>query len=158
MKKLIFTLIAITIVLAAIGQCETRKYISIAKKVFDHKLSSSDLSNENLFLTIDTVDALNPNQNSEYKEYTSSKNMIAEFYYTFDFLKKTGNFFNYYELINYSVYPSPLHQSFLMNTKTDTYKIDIWNNKENIFKIDGLTIQKIRAKNKKLNLWKKQHF
>ena len=37
MKKLIFTLIAITIVLAAIGQCETRKYISIAKKVFDHK-------------------------------------------------------------------------------------------------------------------------
>ncbi len=32
MKKLIFTLIAIPIVLAAIGQCETRKYISISKK------------------------------------------------------------------------------------------------------------------------------
>ena len=77
MKKLIFTLIAIPIVLTAIGQCETRKYISIAQKVFDHKLSSSDLSNEILFLTIDTVDALNPNQNSEYKKYTSSKNMIA---------------------------------------------------------------------------------
>ena len=145
MKKLIFTLIAITIVLAAIGQCESRKYISTAQKVFDHKLSSSDLSNGVLFLTIDTIDASTPG-NSEYREYTSSKNMIAEFYHTFDFIKKEGNFFNYYEFINYSVYPSPLHQSFLMNNKTDTYKIDIWNNKENIFKIDGLTIQKLEQK------------
>lgn len=146
MKKLIFTLIAITIVLAAIGQCETRKYISIAKKVFDHKLSSSDLSNEILFLTIDTIDASNPTQNSEYREYTSSKIVLKDFYQIFDLLKKEGSFFNYYEFINYSLYPSPLHQGFLVNTKTETYKIDIWNNKDNIFKIDGLTIQKLEQK------------
>lgn len=146
MKKLIFTLIAVTIYISTFGQCETRKYISIAQKVFDHQLSSSDFSNEVLFLTVDTIDALNPNQNSEYKEYTSSKIILKEFYQIFDLLKKEGSFFNYYEFINYSVYPSPLHQSFLVNTRTDTYKIDIWNNKDNISKIDGLTIQKLEKK------------
>lgn len=146
MKKLIFTLIAVTIYISTFGQCETRKYISIAQKVFDHRLSSSDFSNGVLFLTIDTLDASNPNQNSEYREYTSSKIVLKDFYQIFDLLKKEGSFFNYYEFINYSVYPSPLHQSFLVNTKTDTYKIDIWNNKDNIFKIDGLTIQKLEKK------------
>jgi hypothetical protein len=146
MKKLIFTLIAVTIYISTFGQCETRKYISIAQKVFEHQLSSSDFSNEVLFLTIDTIDALNPNQNSEYREYTSSKIVLKEFYQIFDLLKKEGSFFNYYEFINYSVYPSPLHQSFLVNTRTDTYKIDIWNNKDNISKIDGLTIQKLEKK------------
>ena len=146
MKKLIFTLIAVTIYISTFGQCETRKYISSAQKIFDHKLSSSDFSNEILFLTIDTIDASNPNQNSEYREYTSSKIVLKDFYQIFDLLKKEGSFFNYYEFINYSLYPSPLHQSFLVNTKTDTYKIDIWNNKDNIFKIDGLTIQKLEKK------------
>jgi hypothetical protein len=147
MKKLILIFIlAVITTFSTFGQCETRKYISIAQKVFDHRLSSSDFSNEILFLTIDTIDASNPNQNSEYREYTSSKIVLKEFYQIFDLLKKEGSFFNYYELINYSVYPSPLHQSFLVNTKTDTYKIDIWNNKDNIFKIDGLTIQKLEKK------------
>jgi hypothetical protein len=146
MKTLIFALAVITISISTFGQCETRKYISISQKIFDHTLSSSDFSNEILFLTVDTVDALNPNQNSEYKEYTSSKTILKDFYQIFDFLKKEGSFFNYYEFINYSVYPSPLHQSFLMNIRTDTYKIDIWNNKDNVFKIDGLTIQKLEKK------------
>jgi hypothetical protein len=147
MKKLILIFIlAVITTFSTFGQCETRKYISSAQKIFDHKLSSSDFSNEILFLTIDTIDASNPNQNSEYREYTSSKIVLKDFYQIFDLLKKEGSFFNYYEFINYSLYPSPLHQSFLVNTKTDTYKIDIWNNKDNIFKIDGLTIQKLEKK------------
>ena len=54
--------------------------------------------------------------------------------------------FNYYELINCSVYPSPLHQSYLINTATNTYKVDIWKNRDIIFKIDGLSIVKLHDK------------
>ena len=53
MKKLILIFIlAVITTFSTFGQCETRKYISSAQKIFDHKLSSSDFSNEILFLTI----------------------------------------------------------------------------------------------------------
>lgn len=51
-----------------------------------------------------------------------------------------GGFFNYYEFINNSLYNSPLHQSFLVNNSRHTYRIDIWNNPNNVTKINGLSI------------------
>jgi hypothetical protein len=146
MRKFILSLISSLITIVGFGQCETRDYINIAHKVFNHKLSSSDISTGVLFLTIDTVDATNINSKSLYIEYDSARDLVINFYKVFDAIKKDGNFFNYYEFINYSVYPSPLHQSFLINSDIITYKIDIWNNKDDISKIDGLTIQKLQSK------------
>ena len=124
MKKLIFTFIAITIYISTFGQCETRKYISSAQKIFDHRLSSSDFSNEILFLTVDTIDASSPNQNSEYREYTSSKIVLKDFYQIFDLLKKEGSFFNYYEFINEE------HRTLTIYFSKDSlityYKRNVW--------------------------------
>lgn len=147
MKKIIFTLIVIVaFAQITIAQCETHFYLNIAQSVFNHQIKPSDFPNGRLFLTIDTVDASNPNVKSECIDYYKPADLIKKFYKVFNHIKIEGSFYNYYEFINFSVFPSPLHQSFLINTVNNTFMIDIWNNKDDVLKIDGLTIVKLDSK------------
>jgi len=146
MRKKFYFFISVILIAGIIkAQCETRIYIELAQKVFNRHLKSSDFSNETLFITIDTA-GFNNIDAILYAEQKNPEDIILMFYKTMDSIKIESTFFNYYELINCGIYPSPLHQSFLVNNFEVTFKIDIWNNKDDITKIDGLTIQKYTVK------------
>ncbi len=134
---LVFTLT----VFRSSAQCLTRTYINLANKVFTGNLESKDFEG-NLFLTIDTVNAESPNVPSLYFEFDKSSELIEIFNQSMISINVDGSFFNYYEMFNNSLYNSPLHLSFLVNNSKYTYVIDIWNNPNNITKIEGLTICK----------------
>lgn len=147
MKKVFLTIIlVVNFTMIFYSQCKTQTYILLAESVFNKQIREFDFSKETLFLTIDTINSSDFFADRTYVEYTDSKKLIKHFYETIGQIKVEGDFFNYYELINNPVYPSPLHQSYLINTATNTYKVDIWNNHNNIFKIDGLTIVKLKVK------------
>ena len=124
------------------AQCLTRTYINLANKVFTGNLESKDFEGK-LFLTIDTVNAESPNVPSLYFEFDKSSELIEIFNQAMVSINVEGNFFNYYEMFNNSLYNSPLHQGYLVNNSKQTYKIDIWNNPTNITKIEGLSIIKL---------------
>lgn len=141
MKKIFLAAILTLTVLSVSAQCLTRTYIDIANTVFSGNLQESDLSG-NLFTTVDTVNSESLKVASEYTEFSEPADLIKEFNQAMSAIKIDGNFFNYYEHFDNSLYNSPLHQSFLVNTLTSTYRIDIWNNPADITKIEGLTIIK----------------
>lgn len=142
MKTKIFLAVILSLsVLTASAQCLTRTYIDIANTVFSGNLQESDLSG-NLFITVDTVNSESLKVASEYTEFSEPASLIKEFNQVMAGIKVDGNFFNYYEHFNNSLYNSPLHQSFLVNTINSTYRIDIWNNPADVTKIEGLTIVK----------------
>lgn len=146
MKKILLILIATAFISKANAQCETREYVGIANKVFSLDLNKEDFSSSSLFLTMDTVNGHNKNAPSSYSEYDSPEPVIESFTNFIKSKKFEGTFFNYYELFDNYLYKSPLHQSFLVNDETSTYKIDIWNNAQDITKIDGLTVSKYPMK------------
>ena len=80
-----------------------------------------------------------------------SKHAIEIFNQAMTSINVEGNFFNYYEMFNNSLYNSPLHQSYLVNNSKQTYKIDIWNNTTNITKIEGLSIIKLNYQIERIN-------
>jgi hypothetical protein len=131
----------VLIVFSSYSQCLTSKHINIANKVFEGKLKANDFDG-NLFITIDTVNAESPNVPSLYFEFDKSSELIEIFNQTMVSINVDGSFFNYYEMFNNSLYNSPLHLRFLVNNSKYTYVIDIWNNPNNITKIEGLTIRK----------------
>lgn len=137
-------------VFSSYSQCLTSKYINIANKVFEGNLKSNDFDG-NLFLTIDTVNAESPNVPSVYFECDKSSELIEIFNQAMISIKVEGIFFNYYEMFNNSLYNSPLHQGYLVNNSKQTYKIDIWNNTNNITKIEGLSIIKLNYQIERIN-------
>jgi hypothetical protein len=146
MKKILLILIATAFIGKANAQCATREYIDIANKVFKLELNKDDFSSSGLFVTMDTINGHDKNAPSAYTEYSSPEPVIEAFAAFIKSKQFDGNFFNYYELFDNFLYKSPLHQSFLVNDSTNTYKIDIWNNAQDITKIDGLTISKYPMK------------
>ena len=146
MKKQIFLAAILSLsVLTATAQCLTRNYVSIANTVFSGKLETSDFAG-NLFITIDTVNSETVAVPSEYTEFSDPAQLIKTFNQAMASIKIDGNYFNYYEHYSNSLYNSPLHQSFLVNNDNYTYRIDIWNNPEDITKIEGLTIVRYSEK------------
>jgi hypothetical protein len=137
-------------VFSSYSQCLTRKHINIANKVFEDKLKSNDFEG-NLFLTIDTVNAGSLSVPSEYSEFSESSELTKSFYKAMNSINVVGRFFNYYESFNNRLYNSPLHQSFLVNNSKNTYLVDIWNNPNNITKIEGLTIRKLNDQIERVN-------
>jgi len=148
--KIILGLILVLTVFKSSSQCLTRKHIDIANKVFSGKLKNADFEGK-LFLTIDTVSAESPNVPSVYFEFDKSSELIEIFNQAMTSINVEGNFFNYYEMLNSSLYNSPLHQSYLVNNSKQTYKIDIWNNTTNITKIEGLSIIKLNYQIERIN-------
>lgn len=146
MKKLIFIFAAVALSLSANAQCETRIHEATAKKVFNLSLNQADFSKSGLFMTLDTINSHDKNAPSSYFEYESAEPLIKSFVKFMESKEFEAGYFNYYELFDNYLYRSPLHQSFMVNDKTNTYKIDIWNNAKDITKIDGITIAKYPMK------------
>jgi hypothetical protein len=139
--KIFFAAILTLTVLTAQAQCLTRTYVNIADDVFSGNLKTSDFAG-NLFITVDTVNSASLQVTSEFYEFTNPDELIKTFNHVMASIKVDGGFFNYYEHFNNSLYNSPLHQSFLVNSANCTYRIDIWNNPNDVTKIEGLTIIK----------------
>ncbi|MSP70075.1 MAG: hypothetical protein EXR20_07370 [Bacteroidetes bacterium] len=95
---------------------------------------------------MDTIDGSDLYAPSYYSEYNSPTPVINAFANFIKSKKFDGTFFNYYEVFDIYLYKSPLHQSFLVNDANSTYKIDIWNNAQDITKIDGLNVLKYPTK------------
>lgn len=146
MKKLIFIFAMVTLSLSANAQCETRIHEALAKKVFNVTLTRADFSESGLFMTLDTINSHDKDAESSYFEYESAKTLIKSFAKFMKSKKFEGGYFNYYELFDNYLYRSPLHQSFMVNDKTNTYRIEIWNNAKDITKIDGITVAKYPMK------------
>jgi hypothetical protein len=148
--SIIIGLVLTLTVFRSSSQCLTSKYINIANKVFEGKLTAKDFEGK-LFLTIDTVNAESLNVPSLYYEFIESSELIELFNQAMVSINIKGSFFNYYESFNNSLYNSPLHQSFLVNSSKYTYLIHIWNNPKNITKIEGLTISKLNEQQERTN-------
>jgi hypothetical protein len=142
---IIIGLVLTLIVFRSSSQCLTRKHIDIANKVFEGNLKTSDFEG-NLFLTVDTVNSELATFPSDYYEFSDPADLIKTFNKVMKSIKIEGTFFNYYESFNNSLYNSPLHQSFLVNSAKHTYVIDICNYPNDITKIEGLTIVKLNDK------------
>jgi hypothetical protein len=128
------------------AQCLTRKHIDLANKVFALRIKPSDFQEGNVFLTLDTINSNDINAPTDYTIHKSPKPLLKKF---LGFMKSRnwdGGFYNYYELFNSPFYDSPLHQSFLVNDESHTYKIDIWNSKSDTSKIEGITVGKYPVK------------
>lgn len=147
--KFRFTLIIIlvcTYSLTIKAQSADHKYKALADKVFKLKIKPGDFQEGRIFLTLDTMNAHDFTAPSDYTEYTDPKPLIKKFKHFMRSCKWEGNYYNYHELIDHPLYSSPLHQSFLVNNETNTYKIDIWNSKHDITKIEGITVLKYEMK------------
>jgi hypothetical protein len=146
MKTKIFFIAILTLTMLTVqAQCLTRKHINIANKVFEGNLKNSDFAG-NLFLTVDTVNSELATVPSEYYEFNDPADLIKTFNRVMASIEIEGPFFNYYESFNNSLYNSPLHQSFLVNSSKYTYVIDICNYPNDVTKIEGLTISKLNDK------------
>jgi hypothetical protein len=143
--KIFFAAILTLTVLTAQAQCLTRTYVNIADDVFSGNLKTSDFAG-NLFITVDTVNSELATVPSEYYEFSDPSDLIETFNKVMASIEIDSTFFNYYESFNNSLYNSPLHQSFLVNSSKYTYLIDIWNNSNDVTKIEGLTIVKLNDK------------
>jgi hypothetical protein len=143
--KIFFAALLTLTMLTAQAQCLTRNHIDIANKVFEGNLKTSDFAG-NLFITVDTVNSELATVPSEYYEFSDPADLIKTFNRVMKSLKIEGSFFNYYESFNNSLYNSPLHQSFLVNSANYTYVIDICNYPDDVTKIRGLTIAKLNDK------------
>lgn len=140
MKTKIFLAAILSLsVLTSTAQCLTRNHVDIANTVFSGNLKPADFAG-NVFITIDTVNSERVETASEYTEFSEPAQLIKSFNSAMKSIGIEGNYFNYYEHFNNSLYNSPLHQSFLVNNSKYTYRIDIWNNPEDVTKIEGLTI------------------
>lgn len=144
-NRLIFTIVLSLVTSFTNAQCFTRQYINIAEKVFSEQLTDSDFTG-NLFITIDTANSIDLRVPSLYFECAEASELITIFKNTMSKIKVDGNFFNYYEHFNNTLYNAPLHQSYLINDSSYTYKIDIWNNPEDVTKIEGLTLIRLNQK------------
>lgn len=145
MKKSIITAVLLSLVaLTATAQCLTHKYVSIADKVFSGNLTSADFMPSDLtgefFLTIDTTKDGDFATPASYTTFKNPSELIKSYKEFMSSIKVEGDYFNYYEMINNSLFNSPLHQSFLINDENSTYLVDIWNNPNDVTKIQGLTI------------------
>jgi hypothetical protein len=143
--KILLVIVLAFFNLVTSAQCLTRKHIDIANKVFEGNLKTSDFEG-NLFLTVDTVNSELATVPSEYYEFNDPADLIKTFNKVMKSIRIEGTFFNYYESFNNSLYNSPLHQSFLVNSAKHTYVIDICNYPNDITKIEGLTIVKLNDK------------
>lgn len=144
MKKIFFSLAYLSLTALANAQCVTHKYVGLANKVFTGNLTTDDFKpaalTGNLFLTIDTTQDGDYSTPASYITFTNANELINYFSSFMKSIKVEGNYFNYYEMVNNSLFNSPLHQSFLVNSANNTYLIDIWNNPNDITKIQGLTV------------------
>jgi hypothetical protein len=61
-------------------------------------------------------------------------------------LEIEGSYYNYYELFNSPFFDSPLHISYIINTKDASYLVRIWTDKDNTSKIEGITVGKYDQK------------
>jgi hypothetical protein len=124
-------------------ECESNIFIELVKKLYNHKLTINDFSNQNLFFTTNVGGPDSEPYYNDMYDYENPKDLLKKFYQVFDSINKNGQFYHYYELINNSIIGYPLHQSFFMDDKNGTtYIVHIWNNKDDVHKIDGLNIHK----------------
>jgi hypothetical protein len=123
-------------------ECESTIFIGIVKKLCNHKLTAEDFSNESLFFTTDVGISKTEHLSDGIYEFENPNELIKKFYEVFDCVNKKGEFYHYYELINNKIIGYPLHQSFFIDGKDGTYIVNIWNNKNDVYKIDGLNIHK----------------
>ena len=139
MKK-IFGIIAILISAQIVSSQSTS--LQFAKDIFSLKIKDSDFRDGQIFLTLDTIDASNPNIPSTYLKSEDPAEIIKEYV---KFMKSTQfetGMFSYGELVNSPFFESSLHVIFFVNSSTNTYRFDLWTAKENTSKLEGITVCK----------------
>ena len=127
----------------------TRKYEYRVQKLFNLELSAADFRKGKVFLTLDTINAQDPNIPSNYIQTYNPDTLVKCFKGFMKSIKIDGNYYHYYELFNSPFYESPLHLSYFINTDVATYHVEIWTDKDDTEKIEGLTVSKMNTKIKK---------
>lgn len=119
--KTLFLFSCLILSISLNAQCLTRNYIHIADRVFTCNLSLSDF--EGNFISIDTVNSGKLDIPSTYIECKNAKDVIQNWTQITKSVNSIGSYFNYYEMINNTLYNSPLHLSFLINSMEYTYRV-----------------------------------
>jgi hypothetical protein len=146
MKRITLLLIASLSLTSSFSQCATHKYVSRADSLFKLQITKENFKSGTVFLTLDTTNMSDIFAPSNYIETTDPSVVIKNFVKFMKSIKVEGNYYNYYELINSPFYDSPLNISYVINTKADSYLIRIWTDKNDISKVQGITVGKYSTK------------
>lgn len=112
------------------------------KKIFHLQINDSDFKKGTVFLTLDTIDAMDINAYSNFIEVNRPDTIIQCFKGFMQSICPEGSYYHYGELINSPFYQSALILSFFVNTENATYGFKVWTDKDNTDKIEGLTVAK----------------
>jgi len=119
-------------------------YFHFAKNIFYKNLSPFDFVDSTSSLILDTFNIVgNP---AEIKEYNDPTLLIEDLYKIMDIVNKEEFFYDYEEFINDSFFQRPLHVRFYVNSKTNTFCVNVWVSKEDISKIESVSILKHETK------------
>lgn len=117
-----------------------------ALKLFKNQLQKSDFKTGKVFITLDTIDMSDIFQPSTYVETEDPSKIIKMYSKFMKSIKVVGSYWNYHETVNSPFFDSPLNISYIMDTKSSTYLVSIWTDKNDICKIEGITIGKYSTK------------
>ena len=112
------------------------------EKIYNLEINDSDFKKGTVFLTLDTIDAMNLNIPSNFIEVECPDTIIQCFKGFMKSIKPEGSYYHYRELINSPFYQSALILCFFVNTADATYAFQVWTDKDNTDKIEGLTVAK----------------
>jgi hypothetical protein len=112
------------------------------KKIFNLQINDSDFKKGTVFLTLDTTNAEDLFAPSNFIEVNCPDTIIQCFNGFMQSICPDGTYYHYRELINSPFYQSALILGFFVNTADATYVFQIWTDKDNTDKIEGLTVAK----------------
>jgi hypothetical protein len=128
------------------GQCATRIHVSRADSLFNLQITKDNFRKGIVFLTLDTINMSDIYAPSNFLETENPELIIKNYKRFMKSLEIEGSYYNYYELFNSPFFDSPLHISYIINTKDASYLVRIWTDKDNTSKIEGITVGKCEQK------------
>ena len=142
------TKILLTLILLSAIQVKSQPFHHEARalKLFKNQLEKSDFKTGKVFITLDTIDMSDIFQPSTYIETEDPSKIIKMYSKFMKSIKIVGPYWNYHELVNSPFFESPLNISYIMDTQTSTYLVRIWTDKNDISKIEGITVGKYSTK------------
>lgn len=135
-KKILLIAFLTFFVQISIGQTSHQAFIN---KVFLLQLKPADFAKGLVFLTLDTLDVSSP---STYLESSRPKAIIKEFKRFVKSTKFITGVFRGIDLINSPFFKSPLHIYFFVNTEKNTFRFELWTDKNDMSKLEGISVFK----------------
>lgn len=128
--------------LRGLSQESNAQYSGFFEKVLAGNLCADDFTDSIVFLTLDTINTYDVNAPSTFIETKNPNEIIRSFKNFLTTFKHDGQLFFYGELIKSIFHDNRNVIMCSLNTSTNTYRLNLWMDKNRPSLIEGVTVGK----------------